>query len=273
MAASTPGYVDSHTHLFPEGLARAIRNFFVEHIGDGLIHPIDPVAVLDALAADGVREVWNLPYVRMAGRARALNEGMLAVAADLAEHQVTVVTGCTAHPGDDDPGGEIARAADAGAAVVKLHCSVGDFDADDRRLDPIYEMAGTRGLPVVVHAGHGVSGHTEPDELAPIVAAARRDPETVIILAHLGHRAAVRAAGLVAETPNLWADLTPVLDELPDLRLDVIRPITDRLLLGSDAPNTGRMPGEIVTALVELGLDDGEIEAITSGNAKRLVPA
>ncbi len=272
MTSASRPWVDSHTHLFPDGLARAIRQFFTDHIGDRLIHPIEPLAVLDALAADGVGEIWNLPYVRLPGRARALNDAMLEVAAGLSSHDVRIVTGCTAHPGDPDPGGEIERSADAGASVVKLHCSVGDFEADDRRLDAVYAVAGDRGLPVVVHAGHGVSGHTEPDELAPVVNAAGRHPSTVIVLAHLGHRAAVRAAGLVAVTPNLWADLTPVLDELPELRLDVIRPITDRLLLGSDAPNTGRLPSEIVTALVDLGLDAPEIDAITSGNARRLVP-
>ncbi len=265
--------VDSHTHLLPPGLARAIRGFFEEHIGDRLVHTIDPEAVLDRLAADGVETVWNLPYVRLAGRADALNASMAEVAAGLEGHAVTVVTGCTAHPGDPDPGATIDRAVERhGARVVKLHCSVGDFDADDRRLDPVYSRAAHHRLPVVVHAGHGVGGHTEHDELDPVARVADRFGDTVIVLAHLGHRAAPRAVELMATRSNLWGDLTPVVDEIPPISRAHLDRIADRLLLGTDAPNTGRFPLDLVRALEDAGVTETELAAITAGNARRLVP-
>ena len=66
---------------------------------------------------------------------------------------------------------------DLGLRVLKLHCSVGDFAADDRRLDPVWEYVSAVALPVVLHAGHAPDGHTEAAELAPVApwpAATRR---------------------------------------------------------------------------------------------------
>lgn len=265
--------VDSHTHLMPPRLARAIRRFFEQHIGDMLVYPCDVAAVLDRHEADGVSAVWNLPYAHKPGMSDDLNAGMAEVAAEYDEHAVQIVTGCTAHVGDDSPGDVIRRAHDeANARVVKLHCSVGNYDANDTRLDPVYVAAGELAMPVIVHVGHDVSGHTHEHELHTIAAAAQQHPSTVIIVAHCGHHGHREALNLMGTHPNLWADLTPVVYERPALTADDFEQFGDRLLLGTDAPNVGLTLGSHLEWLDELRLAPETLDAVLGGNADRLVP-
>lgn len=265
--------VDSHTHLLPERLAQAIRAFFDRHMPPGLAYPADNRTVLDRHHADGIEAVWTLPYAHKPGMADGLNAQVLALARALADHPVEVVAGCTAHVGDDDPGGILARAVDAGARVAKLHCSVGDFDADDERLDPVWALAARRSLPVVVHLGHAVSGHTEHDELEPVAVVARRHPECPIIIAHAGHRAHRRALELLEQHPNLHADLTPVVVDPVPVEADQALDHHQRLLFGSDAPNTAIPAGALLARVRDWALPARAEADILGGNARRLVAA
>jgi predicted TIM-barrel fold metal-dependent hydrolase len=238
----------------------------------GLQYPIEHRQVLDRHAADGIAAVWTLPYAHKPGMARELNQAMVALGRDLADHPVEVVVGCTVHVADDDPGAIVAAAADAGAKVAKLHCSVGAFEADDPRLAPVWSTAAERGMPVVIHAGHAVSGHTELDELGPIDRVAARHPDCRVILAHAGHRAHRGALALLDAHPNLYADLTPVVDEPVPLQADDVVARADRLLFGSDAPNTA-LPAAALLAHIRAWQLPPQVEAaVLGGNARRLVP-
>lgn len=274
MTAAGPvagGIVDSHTHLLPIRLASAIRRFFEQHMPGGLRYPLDARQVLDRHAADGISAVWTLPYAHKPGMAAQLNADVAALGRDLADHPVAVVVGCTAHAADDDPGGIVAAAADEGARVVKLHCSVGGFAADDPRLDPLWAVAAERALPVVVHAGHAVSGHTEPDELGPVDRVAARHPGCRLVLAHAGHRAHREALALLDRHPNLHADLTPVVDDPVPITADEVLARPGRLLFGTDAPNTAVAAAELLATIRSWRLP-ADVEAdVLGGTARRLI--
>ena len=189
-----------------------------------------------------------------------------------------MIGGCTVHPADDRPAGLVRAAVeDLGLRVLKLHCSVGDFAADDRRLDPVWEYVSAVALPVVLHAGHAPDGHTEAAELAPVAAVARRHPEARIIIAHCGHAASSVALRLVAEHPGLHADLTPVLHQPVRPDPAALAAVAGKVLFGSDAPNTGLSVSSLLAGLA--GADGGGRQAlsaeasaaITGGTAQRLV--
>lgn len=264
-------FVDCHTHLLPDRLAMAIRRFFAAQGVADFAYSLDHRSVLDRHHADGIDAVWNLPYAHKAGIASSLNESMLEVTAALADHAVAVVPGCTVHPADDDPTADFHTAIDAGARVLKLHCSVGDYAPDDRRLAAVLDAAGARGVPVVIHAGHGVEGFTAADELGPVANALAEHHDTTIILAHFGHHAFDEAVALLEEHPNLVADLTPVVNSPVPITAAIADRFADRILFGSDAPNTGHAAGVLIDRLRTTGASDETLAAVLSGNARRLV--
>lgn len=265
--------VDAHVHLLPGRLGEKVRQFFLQGFRpEELAYPTDHREILERLAAEGVDEVWHLPYVHRPGLATGVNEASTATAA--AGGLVRVVAGASVHPADDDPVAVVRTAVeDGGARVLKLHCSVGDHDADDPRLDPVWAYAAAIALPVVVHVGHAVSGQTEGGELAPVGRVAVRHPDAVIILAHCASPATEAGIALMDAHANVHADLTPVVRTPVVVPAEVAERLADRLLLGSDAPNTPIPSGRCRAAVEAVGLSPAAEAAILGGTAQRLQAA
>jgi predicted TIM-barrel fold metal-dependent hydrolase len=266
--------VDAHVHLLPPRLQAAIRGFFDRHgIDSGrFAYPADHGEVCDRLAAEGISEVWSLPYARRPGSAADLNESMAGLAAARRGGPVRVIGGCTVHPGDDQPVTLLRSAVeDLGLRVLKLHCSVGDFSPDDPRLDPVWGYAAEIALPVVLHAGHAPDGHTGEAELDPVAEVARRYPGARVIIAHCGHPASEAALRLVAEHEHVYADLTPVIHHAVRPPAAQLTALAGKLLFGSDAPNTGLTVTRLLDGLDGPGLPAEAWAALTGGTARRLV--
>jgi predicted TIM-barrel fold metal-dependent hydrolase len=153
---------------------------------------------------------------------------------------------------------------------AKLHCSVGTFDADDPRLEPLWAAAEARAIPIVVHAGHGVHGRTDADELAPIDRVATAHPRLP-----LGDRA--RGTAAVDEAFDLL-EKHPALLGRPDERARVAddaaarsrRALHDRLLFGSDCPNTTFTIAASADCIRRLDVSERARRAILGENARRL---
>jgi uncharacterized protein len=266
--------VDAHVHLLPSRLQAAIRGFFDRHgIDSGrFAYPADPGEACGRLAAEGISEVWSLPYARRPGSAAELNKAMASLVAARRGGPVRVIGGCTIHPGDDQPLTVLRRAVeDMGLRVLKLHCSVGDFAPDDPRLDPVWEYAAQVALPVVLHAGHAPDGHTDDAELEPVAEVARRHPGARVIIAHCGHTASRAALRLVAGHENVYADLTPVIHRPVRPAAAQLIPLAGKLLFGSDAPNTGLTVTQLLDGLAGPDLPQQAWAALTGGTARRLI--
>lgn len=270
---SEQGIVDSHVHLLPGRIGEKVRGIF--EAGQArfgpLAYPADHDTVVSMLAAEGVEEIWTFPYAHKPGVADGLNVSCADTVSRFATASLRVTGGGTVHPGDDDPVGIVRRAVDElGLKVLKLHCSVGDFAVDDARLDPVFGLCRERRLPVVVHLGHAPNGRTEADELPSIAHVASRHPDLRLILAHCGHHSAPEAARLLDDHGMLHVDLTPVVDEHPNVEPDFLERHSDRILFGSDAPNTALSVTRCREWLTAFGLPDESTRAIMGANARRL---
>jgi uncharacterized protein len=259
--------VDSHVHLLPDRLAAAIRRFFVERMPHYTGYPYEFAAARAAIQAAGVTRCWTLPYAHKRGMARDLNRWMAETFAD----DPLVVGGATLHPGDD-VAAEVTEALDVlGLRVVKLHCSVGRFAADDERFDPLWRRVSETGHPVVVHVGHAVDGQTAAPELDPLARVTRRWPDARIVIAHCASPSTAAALALLRSAPAVCADLTPVGPRLAPVSRDDLAGLEDRILFGSDAPNTGVTIEDTVAHVRALGLDPAAERAVLGGNAERLL--
>ncbi len=263
--------VDSHCHIMPDRLALAIRRFFDDHMGWGeLAYPgVLKADIVSAQRAAGTDRFWALPYAHKAGVAAPVNEWMAREVAPIPN----AVAGATFHPDDPDLATLAARAFDdLGLRVAKLHCSVGAFEADDPRLAPLWDAAETRGVPVVVHAGHDVSGRTSAHELAPIDRVAAAHPHLRLVIAHAGLPEVDAALDLLERHPALHADLTSAHEWQYPISLARLEALHQRLLFGSDCPNTTCTIAASVEGIRRLGLSPRALRAILGENALRLVP-
>lgn len=268
--------VDAHTHLLPPRLARRVRAVFDTHLPGEVVYPLDDEAVFDDHATAGVRTIWNLPYAHAPGVAAWLNPGIAEHTAHLAPvaaaRGIRIVTGCTVHPGDDDPLATVDRALEAGARVLKLHTSVGGFGLDDPRFVALWPTLAERRVPVTVHAGRHVAGVHDGPGLEEVDRVATAHPDLRLIVAHAALPDVGATLQLLDRHPQVHADLTPVLARLPALTAAQLRRHADRLLFGSDAPNTGmRLPVQVAAWRAELGDDPAVAAAVMGGTAQRLI--
>ncbi len=167
---------------------------------------------------------------------------------------------------------EIERRLDQGMIGIKLAAS---RRANDPLLDPIAELAGARGVPILQHIWqyrrHDWSGQEASDavELAELAA---RHLETNFILAHLGGGGdwahSIRA---VRTVQNIWIDLSGSGMDV-DMIETVVRVIgANRLLFGADLTlDTGLAK---LRYLESLSLRPDAMAHIRAGNALSIFPA
>lgn len=265
--------VDSHVHLLPGRLGEKVRAFFDAGVSTRmpLAYPNDHDIVVKTLTREGVDEIWTLPYAHKPGVAEGLNVAAAATVQQFIDEPLQIVGGATVHPGDDNAVEILKTAVDRlGLRVLKLHCSVGAFSIEDSGLTSVLAFANERRLPIVVHLGHNVNGRTEADELPAIARTADAHPDIPLILAHCGHHSAPQATALMREHPSLYADLTPVVFEHPNVDSDSLSALAPRILFGSDAPNTGISVTQCLKWLDEMNLSPETQSAILGENAQRL---
>jgi uncharacterized protein len=259
--------VDAHTHLLPDRLAEAIRAYFTEHLAPELAYPWRAEEARTRLHAEGVTSCWSLPYAHRGGMASGLNRWM---AEAFAAGQPAVVAGATVHP-DDDVAAVVEEAlGELRLGVVKLHCAVGAFAADDPRLDPLWRRVSEGGQPVVVHAGRAAQGTTTGPDLEPLRRVAQRWPQARVVIAHCGAPSIHPTLALLRENPSLYADLAPVVDTPVPLAAADVAGLERRLLFGSDAPNTAVTVTATVAVVRSWGLAAADEAAVLGGTAAAL---
>ncbi len=265
--------IDSHIHLHPGRLGQKVRAFFDQHFNHAqLLYPLDHRAILSQMAEAGVSGAWTLPYAHKAGMASGLNEASAATVAEFAGGPVRLVGGATAHPLDSDPASVVAEALDLyGLRVLKLHCSVGNFELDDPAFDKMWDLVSQRRMPVVIHTGHHINGQIGAAELAPLERVAQAYPEARLIIAHCAHPDGEAALDVVEKYPQVYADLTPVVIDLVKVPKERLEKLAGKILFGSDAPNIALRVEDCIAHIRGFGLSEAQTAAILGGNARRLV--
>ena len=226
---------------------------------------------LARLRAMGVRAFPSLVYPHKPGMAAWLNEW----AGGFAREHDDVVHTATFFP---EPGvaGYVDAALADGARLWKAHLQVGGYDPRDPVLDGVWGRLADAGTPVVVHCGHGpVPGaHTGPEPFAEVL---RRHPSLTAVVAHMGmpdYEAfldlAERYERVHLDTTMAFTDWTEQRVPFPPALLGRLRELEQRVVLGTDFPNTPYPYSHQIAALVRLGLGAGWLRAVLHDNGRRL---
>lgn len=131
-----------------------------------------------------------------------------------------------------------------GLKGVKLLPMYAGFGADDPKLEPLWDYAETRGLPVLLHTGttfvrQAPLKYTLPRLIEPV---AIRHPEIRFVLAHLSHPYEGECVVTIRKHPNVYADIS-ALHYRPwqlynSLMLVQEYGVWNKVLFGSDYPFT-----------------------------------
>ena len=227
---------------------------------------------LARLRALGVRAFPSLLYPHRPQMAGWLN----AWAADFAAQHADVLHTATFFP--EPPAAEYVREAlERGARVFKAHVQVGAYDPRDPLLDPVWGLLAEAGAPVVVHCGGGpVPGpFTGPGPFGEVLA---RHPRLTAVVAHMGMPEyaefldlADRFARVHLDTTMAFTDFTERRMPYPPDLLPRLLELGDRVVLGTDFPNTPYPYSHQLEALVGLDLGDDWLRAVLHDNGARLL--
>src|SRR5919201_5071155 len=140
----------------------------------------------------------------------------------------------------ESPIEEANRCLDRGARGIKLHPRAQGFALNDERLAPVFELAATREVPILIHGGRGLPPIA--DHLAALV---ERYPAQLII-AHAGIADLAGLAGRFAGKTGVFFDTSvwSPIDLLSFFRL--VSP--EQVLYASDYPY-GQQPASLLIAL------------------------
>jgi uncharacterized protein len=165
---------------------------------------------------------------------------------------------------NESPLQEARRCLDQGACGIKLHPRAQRFLPDDPRLEPVFELAAERRVPILIHGGRGLPPIA--DGLARLVD--RYAPTLIIAHAGIVDLAAMARhftgrKGVFFDT-SVWSPL--------DL-LDLYRLVPpEQIVYASDYPY-GRQPNSLLmvvrTARVS-GLSQPQLREILGGNGNRI---
>lgn len=180
---------------------------------------------------------------------------------------VTVNPNYTAHALE-----EIDRCVARGAIGIKLLAS---RRADDVLLDPIADVAASRGLPVLHHIWQHRRREWPSQEIsdgADLARLAARHPKATFILAHIGGGGDyMHTFPAVADSPNIYPDLSGSGVDRGMLDSAIAALGAERLLWGSDLTMCTGLAK--LRALDATGLSPLEISNIRWRNAARIFPA
>ncbi len=158
-----------------------------------------------------------------------------------------------------------------GMVGVKL---AGSRRANDELVDPVAELAGRRGVPVLHHVWQHRRREwpgQEASDAIELAALAGRHPDTRFLLAHLGGGGDwAHSLRAVRDVPNIWVDISGSGVDVDMLDAAVIALGPERLLWATDLTlDTGW--GKL-RYLESTNLSADELNLIKYGNARQIFP-
>lgn len=229
---------------------------------------------LARLRAMGVRAFPSLVYPHKPGMAAWLSSW----AADFAAREPDVIRTATFFP-EPEAAAYVRDALEGGARLFKAHVQVGAYDPRDPLLDEVWGQLADAGVPVVVHCGSGpMPGEfTGPGPFSEVLA---RHPRLTAVVAHMGMPEYADFLALAERFPRVHLDTTMAFTDFAEEGMPfppALRPrlldLADRVVLGSDFPNTPHPYAHQVEALLRLDLGDYWLRGVLHGNGNRLISA
>ena len=260
--------VDFHTHAFPDNLAPKAISVLDSEAG-GIYPPVSDGTVkglVDNMDRFDIDVSVVLPVVTKQSQFVKINEW----SAGICSGRITGFGGI--YPHTDDYKRDIDFIVSLGLKGIKFHAEYQDFYVDDEQMIKIYDYALGKDLILLHHAGF------DPAYPAPFKSSPERFARVertlnggTVILAHLGGHAQWDDVEEYIAGGSLYLDTSMgfgYYSREQFLRI-VKKHGSDKILFASDAPWSDA--GNELNCLRSLPLSQNDIDAISGGNAERLL--
>lgn len=259
--------IDFHTHCFPEKIAgRALER--LSYVSGGMEKYTD--GTIDGLKKSMRSENVDASVVLNIATNEHQMESVNNFAAEINNNTDIFAFG-SVYPDAKNVSEELERIKQLGLKGVKLHPEYQGFYVDDEKMKPIYKKISQLGLILVFHAGfdYGYSApfHAMPENMKN----ALRWIDGPTVAAHWGGLSCGEEVAELLCGTELYFDTSFGYAQMP--RSTAMRIIekhgTDKILFATDSPwHTSEMEKKFLNTLE---LSESELEAITCGNAKKLL--
>ncbi|MCP4294448.1 MAG: amidohydrolase family protein [Proteobacteria bacterium] len=264
--------VDAHVHLFPDGIFKAVWDWFDNH-GWPIRYKLDSKKLLNFLRDQGIRHVVGLQYAHKASIAEGLNQYMLELCREFPGFLIGLAT---VFPGERNQEKILKTAFNQGLKGVKLHVHVQCFDMNSPELDPVYQCCSDSNKPLLMHAGKEPKSHAykcDPHELCSIEKLEKvlvNYPKLKLCVPHLGVGELEEYRKLIEKHDNIWLDTAMALSNyFPNSRTpDLSKMRSDRVMYGSDFPNIPYAWDREIKLIEKMGVEKKALHKILYQNAK-----
>jgi uncharacterized protein len=253
-------HLDRTTDLRPPGLRVWDAHTHLGVDEDGFTLSVEEL--LETMRTQGVERAFSFPLNDPDRRPayRVPNDRVMQWAA---ESDGAIVPFCRLDL-TEDPIAEAERCLDAGARGIKLHPRAQAFDFGEAALDPVFQIAAERSVPILIHAGRGLPAIA--DDLRNLV---EHHSEAQLILAHGAIADLEHIARTLIDHPNVLYD-TSVWSST-DLRTLLASASPEQIVFASDLPYGMPATSQLALSLVLCrgGATDEQTRAMFWGNAER----
>ena len=260
--------IDFHTHAFPDELApKAMQSLLAS--SDGIYPPVSDGTVSGLLKN---MDAWNIdvsvvqPVITKQSQLVKTNEWAAGIQSD------RILSFGGIFPHTDDYKRDIDFVAGLGLKGLKFHAEYQDFILDDEYMLKIYDYALSKNLSILHHAGFDPAYpppfRSSPQRFARVAEAMRGG---IIIAAHLGGHAQWDDVEEYVAGSGIYLDTSMGFEYFSHEQFLRIaeKHGADKILFGSDAPWSNAQAE--IEQLKSLPLPETDIDAILSGNARRIL--
>ena len=256
--------IDIHTHIYPDAIARkatdSIRDFY-QLDGGGMDGSIEMLRSRGAQA--GISQYVVLPVSNSPRRVRHINEFLLE---ESQKYEDFIGFG-TLHAGMEGLMEETEWILQNGLHGVKMHPDSQQFNIDDERLFPVYELLQDK-IPVMLHMGDPRYSFSHPSRLRRVL---DLFPRLQVIAAHFGgYRLFHTAWELLRDTDCIFDTSSALMFmEQGEAEKYINSYGAERMAYGTDYPLWD--PVKEVERFLQLKLTDEQFDQICHKTAERIL--
>jgi len=262
-------YIDFHTHVFPDHLAKEALRKLSEHSGpykpqtDGTVSGLQNSMQRAGIYLSVIANIATKP-----SQLWPIYEFCMSIKS---EHLLPLVS---FHPANSLTEVEelVRKARNNGIIGVKLHPMYQSFWIDDEHMYPYYKIVAEQGLLLMFHSGYDIAfPGNEQAHVMRLKKVAKQLPELRIVSTHMGGWHQWEYLYLLAEEENVYTETSMTITEIgPTAFINLLdRFPVERILFGTDSPWTDQQ--EMVEAIVSLPLDESIKINILRNNAVEIL--